>query len=261
MRRISLITVLGILVIGVTGCGGGGDVAETPPPDPVAAPQTTPPSPDATASDPTAAAPAGTETAQTPGADQALPVPAPPGSLPPELIASTNPNQRLQQIQTNRPDPFNRVTVQARVEPLENANTAAAPQNTGSPAQLDSNRLAPVPNLVGNGPAQPPSRPIPPPPPQPSLARAVQVLGVVQIGRVPHAIVQAPNEPHSRYVRVGDRLSNGEVLVKRIDMRGSEPQVVLEQIGIEVSLSVGSGGVPAGAESTTTAALPVIPVN
>jgi hypothetical protein len=89
----------------------------------------------------------------------------------------------------------------------------------------------------------------------------VQVLGVVQIGRVPHAIVQAPNEPHSRYVRVGDRLSNGEVLVKRIDMRGSEPQVVLEQIGIEVSLSVGSGGVPAGAESTTTAALPVIPVN
>ena len=82
------------------------------------------------------------------------------------------------------------------------------------------------------------------PPPQPDIARAVQVLGVVQIGNTAHAIVQAPNEPTSRYVQVGQRLSNGQVLVKRIEMnRGAEePVVVLEQYGIEVPTAVGQGG-------------------
>jgi hypothetical protein len=72
----------------------------------------------------------------------------------------------------------------------------------------------------------------------------VQVLGVVQIGNTAHAIVQAPNEPTSRYVQVGQRLSNGQVLVKRIEMsRGAEePVVVLEQYGIEVPTAVGQGG-------------------
>jgi hypothetical protein len=80
------------------------------------------------------------------------------------------------------------------------------------------------------------------------MARAVKVMGVIQIGNTAHAIVQAPNEPTSRYVRVGQRLSNGEVLVKRIEMnRGAEePVVVLEQFGIEVPIAVGQGGPPPG---------------
>jgi hypothetical protein len=58
---------------------------------------------------------------------------------------------------------------------------------------------------------------------------------VVQIGVVPQAIVKAPNEPTSRYVEVGQRLSNGQVLVKNIIVGpGSNPVIVLEQNGVEV---------------------------
>ena len=54
--------------------------------------------------------------------------------------------------------------------------------------------------------------------PEPELARAVAITGVVQIGDTTQAIVKAPNETSSRYVKAGDRISNGQVLIKRIDM-------------------------------------------
>jgi hypothetical protein len=68
------------------------------------------------------------------------------------------------------------------------------------------------------------------------------------IGGVPRAIVKAPNEPTSRYVTVGQRLSNGLVLVKRIEVNsGSDPVVILEQSGVEVSRAVGDKpAAPAG---------------
>ncbi|NER29348.1 MAG: hypothetical protein F6J89_17410 [Symploca sp. SIO1C4] len=75
--------------------------------------------------------------------------------------------------------------------------------------------------------------------PEPEQARGVEITGVIQVGGVPSAIVKVPNEP-DRYVRVGQRLSNGQVLVKRIEMnRGPEPVVILEQYGIEVAKRVG----------------------
>jgi hypothetical protein len=78
----------------------------------------------------------------------------------------------------------------------------------------------------------------------------------VQIGGTPYAIVTAPNEPTSRYVRAGQRLSNGQVLVRRIEMNtGIEPVVVLEQFGVEVVRSIGEGGAP-GAGTTPAAAVP-----
>lgn len=81
--------------------------------------------------------------------------------------------------------------------------------------------------------------------PEPTLARGIEVTGVVEVGGVPSAIVQVPNEP-SRTVREGDRLSNGQVLVKRIEMnRGPTPVVVLEEFGQEVARQVGDS--PAGA--------------
>jgi len=64
------------------------------------------------------------------------------------------------------------------------------------------------------------------------------------VGNVTQIIVKAPNEDSSRYVRVGQRLSNGQVLVKRIELQGSEPVVVLEQFGIEVIKSIGKQGQP-----------------
>jgi len=70
------------------------------------------------------------------------------------------------------------------------------------------------------------------------LAEAVQVSGVMTIGSENFAVVQT--SAGSQYVRVGLRVSNGRVLIKRIDLRGSEPMVVLEENGIEVSRPVGS---------------------
>ncbi len=82
-----------------------------------------------------------------------------------------------------------------------------------------------------------------PPPPQPELARAVLVTGVVLVGQAPQAIIKVPNEPNSRYVEAGQRLASG-VLVKRIEMnQGSDPTVVLEQYGIEVTKIVGEAPV------------------
>jgi hypothetical protein len=81
------------------------------------------------------------------------------------------------------------------------------------------------------------------------------VTGVVQIGGTPYAIVTAPNEPSSRYVRAGQRLSNGQVLVRRIEMNtGVEPVVVLEQFGVEVVRAIGEGGAPSTGETPAAAA-------
>ncbi|MBE9127666.1 MULTISPECIES: hypothetical protein [unclassified Coleofasciculus] len=94
---------------------------------------------------------------------------------------------------------------------------------------------------------------VPPPPefipelpklPEPELAQQIEIKGVVQVGNVPRAIIKEPNEP-SRYVQAGQRLSNGQVLVKRIEVnRGPTPVVVLEQYGIEIARRVGEQ--PAG---------------
>jgi hypothetical protein len=73
--------------------------------------------------------------------------------------------------------------------------------------------------------------------PQPTQAASVLVTGVMTIGNENFAVVQTA--AGSQYVRVGQRVANGQVLVKRIDVRGSEPVVVLEQNGIEVSRPVG----------------------
>lgn len=58
------------------------------------------------------------------------------------------------------------------------------------------------------------------------------------IGNENFAVVQTA--AGSQYVRAGQRVANGQVLIKRIDVRGSEPTVVLEQNGIEVSRPVGA---------------------
>lgn len=91
-----------------------------------------------------------------------------------------------------------------------------------------------------------------PPPPQPDLAKAVFVSGVVMVGNQPQAIIKVPNEPTSRYVQAGQRLANG-VLIKRIEMNeGSEPIIILEQYGIEVTRMVGEA--PASSPPTATTA-------
>ncbi|MBZ8181572.1 hypothetical protein [Oscillatoria salina] len=146
-------------------------------------------------------------------------------------------------------------TTQAPQTPSNGSSTTPRTPSNGSSTtpKTPSNGGSTTPKTPSNGgdngdtpvAVAPPSEPsfIPelPPPPQPDLAEAVAVTGVVQVGGVPQAIVKAPNEKFSRYVRAGQYLSNGQVLVKRIDMNdGPEPVVILEEKGIEVAKTVGA---------------------
>jgi Tfp pilus assembly protein PilP len=91
-----------------------------------------------------------------------------------------------------------------------------------------------------------------PPLAEPKLAQAVEVTGVVTIGGITQAIIKAPNEPTGRHVEVGQRLSNGQVLVKRIEANaGSDPIVVFEENGQEVSRGVGEKSTPETGDTPT----------
>lgn len=194
----------------------------------------------------------------------------PKGILPPDLISSTDPNQRVQQIKGDRSDPFSLLpttpTVQLPPSPPPTANfpSGSTPQTRGGQsAQPRAASPSRAPNrssstASGRAPAKPaPRSPIAaaPPRPQPVLAKAVQVTGVVQVGDKVYAIVNAPNEPTGRYVEEGQRLAGGQVLVRRIEMNRAEPVVILEQYGVEVVRAVGEG-VPAPASGTPAAVAP-----
>ncbi|HEY9809088.1 MAG TPA: hypothetical protein V6D13_07070 [Halomicronema sp.] len=133
-----------------------------------------------------------------------------------------------------------------------------APPAPPSLPKAEGQQVPSLPTLPPSiGPALPPAPPTPPsavpnspPPPNSDLAKAVEVTGVVQVGNETQIIVKAPNEATSRYVKVGQRLSNGEILVKRvITGSGSEPIIILEQNGVEVAKAVGEK--PATAEKSS----------
>jgi hypothetical protein len=86
-----------------------------------------------------------------------------------------------------------------------------------------------------------PSKPNTPPPPSTELAQGLEVTGVITVGNETQIIIKAPDESTSRYIKVGQRVANGKVLIKRVELRpGSEPIVIVEQNGIEVAKSVGA---------------------
>jgi len=91
-----------------------------------------------------------------------------------------------------------------------------------------------------NPPPPPPAPPPPPPPPSTENAKGVEVSGVVRVGNDILVIVKAPNEPTSRYIKVGQRIARGQVLIKRVDFpSGGDPVVILEENGVEVAKIVG----------------------
>lgn len=155
------------------------------------------------------------------------------------LIQSTNANQRAKQVQKGRPDPFAGIFAPVVVK---------APPTPAPPTVSPAPASPPAPPVAQTQPVvPPPPSPLPPvaaappiEPPRPEIASGIAVSGVVQIGEELQAIVQVPNEGISRYVRQGQLLSNGQVLVKQIELnQGAEPVIILEQNGIEVAKSVG----------------------
>lgn len=169
--------------------------------------------------------------------------------LPDALIPPTNPNEALQAFTTERSDPFSLIpsvpTVRIPEPPPGTRDTpdTSPPTVTTPPTQVEP--------------------PPPPPPPSTDLARATQVTGVVQVGNSAYAIVQAPNDATSRYVRQGEFVANGQVLVKRINVANQlQPTVVLEENGVEVIRAVGENSfsdAPTAAAEQGEPELPTLP--
>jgi hypothetical protein len=85
----------------------------------------------------------------------------------------------------------------------------------------------------------------PPPPPDTRAAEGTKVTGTIEISGKLFAILTPAVDPTSRdvptslYVQAGQLISNGRVLVKRIDTNSEPPIVVLQQNGVEVFRAVG----------------------
>jgi hypothetical protein len=76
-------------------------------------------------------------------------------------------------------------------------------------------------------------------PPSTIEASAVLVSGILDIGGSKYAIINAPGEPTSRPVSLGQTFASGKVLFKRIDSISGAAFVILEQNGVEVPRPVG----------------------
>ena len=162
-----------------------------------------------------------------------------------------DPNPRVRRGTATRPPGTTPIAARPEAAPNPGTRRPAPPR----PPQPIAARPIGVPDLpelpVDNRPPQwrdpnpppPPQIPVvPPPPPPPStdIATGTEVSGVVKVGNETQVIVKVPNEPTSRYVKIGQRLSNGQVLVKRVDLKeGADPIVILEENGVEVAKAVG----------------------
>ncbi len=183
----------------------------------------------------------------------------------PGLLQPTNATARVPSIVVGRRDPF--AMVPSSVPPIVvSTSSPATPKVAVAPLPAPAVRKAPaaaklppiaLPPLAARSPLGPlptfpnsaalppvnvpavPVAPVAPPPSRTSLADAIEVSGVVQVGGKWNVIVKEPNAVSSRYVAVGDYLENGKVLVKQIVASGnSSPVVVLQQNGVEIRKSV-----------------------
>lgn len=182
----------------------------------------------------------------------------------PGLLQPTNAATRIPSIVTGRRDPFaivpgsqppiiissRSISSKVAVAPLpRNVNKLPA-QPIPLPGIVPSLSLPPIavgasPNSLPNLSPMPPGS-LPPvaipvaPPSRTSIADAIAVNGVVQVGGKWTVIVKEPSAVSSRYVAVGEYLENGKVLVKKIVAAGSaDPVVVLQQNGVEIRKSLG----------------------
>ena len=151
------------------------------------------------------------------------------------LIKSTNPEVRVRGSVRGRQDPFSTVAVKPKIE-IEPEKITENNRNSRGRGH------SPVPN---NRPSNITSTPTfedlnPPEVASPTrLAENVLITGLVELGDRIRIIVQAPGEATSRYVDIGQYISNGQVLVKRIESSFPTPTVILEQGGIEVTRVIG----------------------
>lgn len=86
--------------------------------------------------------------------------------------------------------------------------------------------------------------------PEPSDAQAVLVSGIINVEGDDVAIVNTPDYDYSYRIRPGSYISNGLVYVKSINSYGRNPSVILEQYGQEVVRRVGEAPIEAKKEGS-----------
>ncbi len=200
---------------------------------------------------------AATPTTPPPGTPTAT---ATPGTIP--ALPTLPSPQRPPQAGTPAAPPAT-TTATAQPQPRPTTPTAQAPARPlptpPSPPRIPDLTVAQVPTLPElpvsealpqwrdpNAPLTPPPTAaaptiILPPPPDTRIARAISVSGVMQVGDQARVILKAPTEPTSRYVNVGERIANGQVLVKRVKLNvAGDPIVIFEQNGVEIAVEVGT---------------------
>jgi len=165
-----------------------------------------------------------------------------------DLIPTTNKQARVQELEQKinldskqSRDPFTSTVI----NPVPKLETLLA-----KPKEQPNLRPAVV---VRTAPRKFVAPPPPPPPPDTKAADATSVTGTVEISGTIYAILTAVDEPTARYVKAGQLISNGKVLVKRIDTNSEPPIVVLQQNGVEVFRPVGSLPVVAAKTDAQTA--------
>ncbi len=191
--------------------------------------------------------------------------PTPPSKVtPPPRIALTPPRKVTPPPRT-APTPPSKVTPPPRIALTPPRKVTPPPRTAPTPPSkvTPPPRTAPTPPGKTTLPVPVPApkfKPELPKLPEPTVAQSIEITGVAEVGGVSKAIVKVPNEP-SRTVQEGDRLANGQVVVKRIEVnRGPSPVVVLEQYGIEVAKQVGEKAIAGPGESQPpAAALPAPP--
>lgn len=185
-------------------------------------------------------------------AEQSFPSASPELPSPPAakvvLTRPTNPDERLRVVKSGRSDPFAEIvptvipdnssprTIPTNSNPRPSSPSTvkvSKPSNGSNPAKPSSSSPSTKPNTAK------PGKIVLPTLPKPEVAQGVKVTGVLNLGGRPKAILKAPGEKSTRTVGVGERIANGQVLVKSIILNPAAPVVVLEQSGMEVRVGVG----------------------
>lgn len=162
------------------------------------------------------------------------------------LVPATNPEIRVKGNVRGRQDPFSVITVQPQLF-VEEVSDDKKSDTLIQKSPIDASRKE-----ITSTPILEPAEPF-----VPTLAQNVQIAGLIEVDGRPKLIVQAPEETSSRYVEVGQYLSNGQILVKSIDMNHfPTPLVILEQSGVEVAKAIGEKTEEAS-EVSSSGSLPI----
>lgn len=143
----------------------------------------------------------------------------------------------------NRSLPKITVAIKPSIKPSKVSNSSTPTATTSNNKVGNSNVLRPI-NMGSNSAPTPRPTDIAARSPQGAeqalQARAVEVSGVIEVEGKTQVIVKLPNESFSRYVNVGDKIANSNIVVKRIDDRGTiSPTIILSEGGTEVSHKIG----------------------